>query len=138
MNMKNNRTAIGLAVGLVAAVATLALGYGGLGWSMMSVEEALFPAIVLGPYAALAGLLWWQRRHPRRAILLLAAMVVVTVFGAYGFGTACYRRHASELGRMAMDLSAMVVPAVQWMVTAVVAGLISGMSLHARYTRRKS
>lgn len=49
---------------LIGAAGSLAIGFGGLGWSMMSVEDALIFRWVIGPYAVLASLTVWRRWNP--------------------------------------------------------------------------
>ena len=110
---------------LLGAGGSLAIGFAGLGWTVMSVEDVLIFPLVMGPYAMLAGLTVWRRSKPKEVSVLAASVILVIACGCWGFGTSLYRRHSLPDAVMVMDLSPLVVPALQWAFTSIV-GIILG------------
>jgi hypothetical protein len=110
---------------LIGAGGSLAIGFAGLGWTVMSVEDALIFPLVMGPYAMLAGLTVWRRSKPKEVRILAASVIVVVAYGCWGFGTSLYRRHSIPDAKMVMDLSPLVVPALQWAFTCIVGIILS-------------
>ena len=112
-----------LSVCLCAAVGSLAIGFAGHGWSLMSVEDVLVFPLVTGPYAVIAAIAWWRRYSHRESIILLAVVLLVGAYGLWSFGTSAYRRHVDPSGEMAMNLSPLVIPALQWLAVTILAAV---------------
>lgn len=105
----------------IAAVGSLAIGFAGHGWSLMSAEDVLVVPLVVGPYAIIAALAGWRRSSRKESIFLLAVVLLVSIYGLWSFGASAYRRHVDPRGGMAMDLNSLVVPAFQWFAVTILA-----------------
>ena len=125
-----------LALCLIGAIGSLAIGFGGLGWSLMSIDDALIFPLVIGPYAVFASLTVWRRSNPVEVMVLLVSVILVVAYGFWGFGLSLYRRYSTPGGSMAMDLSPLVVPALQWVFTCVI-GIIVGVTAAIKSRRQR-
>jgi hypothetical protein len=112
-----------LSVCLCAAVGSLAIGFAGHGWSLMSIEEVLVFPLVVGPYSVIAVLAWWRRYSHKESMLLLAVVLLLGACGIWSFGASAYRRHVDPSGEMAMNLSPLVIPALQWLAVTILAAV---------------
>jgi hypothetical protein len=110
-----------LGVCFFAAIGSLAIGFAGHGWSLMSAEDVLIFPLVVGPYAVIAVIAWWRRYSHKESILLLAVVLLIAAYGLWSFGASSYRRHVDPRGGMAMDLSPLVVPTLQWLAVTILA-----------------
>ena len=100
----------------------------------MSADDALIFPLVIGPYALIVGLAWWRRWCPGESRILLVTVTLVMAYGFWAFGTSCYRRFSIPSDEVAMDLSPLVAPAIQFLVAAVL-GLIMGVAAMVRSLR---
>lgn len=125
-----------IALCLIGAIGSLAIGFGCLGWSVMSVDDVLIFPIVTGPYAVLAGLAVWRRSNPVEARGLLVSVILVAAYGIWAFGLSVYRRYNMPDGSMAMDLSPLVVPAMQSVFTCAIA-VVAGVTASVKLMRRR-
>jgi hypothetical protein len=130
-------TKVILCICFLGALGSLVIGFAGLGWSLMSAEEVLIFPLVVGPYAVIVVIAWWRRRSHKESMLLLTAVFVIAAYGLWSFGASSYRRHFDPHGGMAMDLSPLVVPALQWLVVTILAAVI-GVASAVRSKDRKA
>ncbi len=114
-----------LAICLLGAVGSLVIGFAGGGWSLMSPEDVLIFPLVVGPYALLAAVAWWRRSSGWQSLVLLGTVLLITSYGFWAIGTSVYRSHSDPNGEVAMDLSPVVVPAMQWLVAVSLATLLA-------------
>ena len=110
-----------LSVCLFASVGSLAIGFAGHGWSLISAEDVLIFPLVVGPYAVIAVLAWWRRSSHKESMVLLAVVLLLGAYGLWSFGASAYRRQVDPSYGMAMDLSPLVVPALQWLAVTILA-----------------
>ena len=106
------------------AVGSLAIGFASGTWSLMSGEDALIFPLVAGPYAVIAAVAWWRRSSSRESLVLLGTVILIGVYGLVAIGASAYRFHTTPHDEIAMDLTPVVVPAVQWLVAVSVAALL--------------
>ena len=131
-------TKITLVLCLIGAIGSLMIGFGGLGWSLMSIGDALIFPLVIGPYAVFAGLTLWRRSNPVEVRILLVSVILVAAYGFWAFGLSLYRRLQMPDESMAMNLSALVVPALQWVFTCVIFVIVGVMAfIKSRRQRRR-
>jgi hypothetical protein len=119
---------ITLSVCALAAVATFALGFAGCGWSIMVPEDALVVPLVLSPYALLGLMAWWRRKRRVASAVVLASTLLVAAAGLLAFGADAWRVQTEPQHGMAMRLTVIIVPVLQWAATAVL-GLGLAVSL---------
>lgn len=112
-----------LSVCLCAAVGSLAIGFAGHGWSLMFAEDVLVFPLVAGPYAVIAVMAWRRRHSHRESIFLLAFALLAGAYGLLCFGASSYSRHVDPSGEMAMNLSPLVIPALQWVAVTILAAV---------------
>ena len=105
------------------AVGSLVIGFASGTWSLMSGEDALIFPLVTGPYAVIAAVAWWRQSSSRES-LLLGTVMLIGVYGVVAISTSAYRFHTTPHDEIAMDLTPVVVPAVQWLVAVSVAALL--------------
>lgn len=119
-----------LSVCFLGAIGSLVIGLVGLGWGVLAAAEdvVVFP-LVVGPYAVLAFLAWWRRCSYRDSVLLLAVAILIAAYGFWSFGVSSYRRHFDPYGGMAMDLSPLVVPALQWLAVTILAAVFGAAAV---------
>lgn len=112
------------AVCLCGALGSLAIGFASGVWSLMSAEDALIFPLVTGPYIVIAAVAWWRRTSSWESKLLLGAVILIGVYGLWAISTSAYRFHTNPRDEVAMDLTPVVVPALQWLVAVSVAALL--------------
>lgn len=118
-----------LGICFFGAIGSLVIGFTGQGWSLMSAEDVLIFPLVAGPYAVIGVIAWWRRCSHKESMLLLTAVILVAAYGFWPFGASSFRRHFDPHGGMAMDLSPIVVPAVQWLAVTILAAVIGVAAL---------
>jgi hypothetical protein len=104
---------------VLAALATFVLGFAGCGWSIMVPEDAVVVPLVLSPYALLTIMAWWRRKRRVASVVILAATFLVAAAGLLAFGTDAWRVQSEPHYGMAMRLTVIVVPVLQWVATVV-------------------
>ena len=127
-----------LAICLVGAIGSLAIGFGGIGWSLMSVEDALIFPLVVGPYALIGGLVWWRRTSPRESFVLLVTVLLIAIYGFWAFGVSFHSRYSNPQGQTATDLTPLVVPMLQWLVTMILTLLLGAAAAIRSFTIKPS
>jgi hypothetical protein len=110
---------ITLSVCALAAVATLALGFAGCGWSILVPEDALVVPLAVGPYALLGLMAWWRRKRRVASAVVLVSTLLVAAVGLLAFGADAWRVQTDPQHGMAMRLTVIVVPVLQWAATVV-------------------
>jgi hypothetical protein len=110
---------ITLSVCALAAFATLALGFAGCGWNIMVPEDALVVPLAFGPYALLGFMAWWRRKRRAASAVILASTLLVAAAGLLAFGADAWRVQTDPQHGMAMRLTVVVVPVLQWAAAAV-------------------
>ena len=113
-----------LGICFFGAIGSLVIGFAGHGWSLMSAEDVLIFPLVVGPYAGIGVIAWWRRWSYAESMLLLTAVILIAAYGLLSLGASSYRRHFDPHGGMAMDLSPLVVPALQWFAVTILAFVI--------------
>lgn len=122
---------------VIAAVGTLAIGFAGLGWSLMSAEDVLVFPLVVGPYAVIAAIAWWRRYSHKESMVLLAVVLLLGAYGLWSFGASSYLRHVDPREGMAMDLSPLLIPALQWLAVTILAAAFGvGAVVRSRVSNR--
>ena len=109
------------AVCFLASAITLVLGYTSTAGPQHN--DGILIAFVLGPYLLLGLLARWQRAESIVSWLLLAVTVIVATWGLSLFGLDSYWYHTDWQYRMAMRLTVLLVPLLQWAAVLVV-GLV--------------
>jgi len=110
---------ITLGVCTLASFATLALGFAGCGWNILVPEDALVVPLAFGPYALLGLMAWWRRKRRVASAVVLASTLLVAAAGLLAFGADAWRVQSDPQHGMAMRLTVLVVPALQWAATVV-------------------
>ncbi len=114
---------------VAGAIGSLLIGFVGIGWSMLSAEDGLIFPLVVGPYVMIAGLAWWRRTSPWESRVLLVTVGLVIAYGFWVFGQACYRQFNVTHDEIAMDLSPLVAPVFQFLLTTIVGLVLGAMSV---------
>ena len=110
-----------LVICAVGAIGSLWIGFAGLGWSLMVAEDILIFPLVTGPYALIAGLAWWQRSSRQVSIALLLIALLFSTYGFWSLGSSFYLRYSRRQAEHAMDLTPIVMPAIQWLLSIALA-----------------
>ena len=122
---------------LVGAVGSLMIGFGSLGWSLMSADDSLIFPLVSGPYAMIACLTWWRRSSSSELKVLPGTLILVMTFGLWGLCFSAYRRFSTVHDEVAMDLTPLLVPVVQCLFISLI-GIFLGVVAVARSLRRSA
>jgi len=109
---------------LCGAVGSLVIGFGSGIWSLMTAEDVLIFPLVVGPYAVIAAVAWWRRASSWESQLLVGAVILIGVYGFWAISNSAYRSHTTPDDEVAMDLTPVVVPALQWLVAVSIAALL--------------
>jgi hypothetical protein len=84
--------------------------------------------MVLSPYALLGLMAWWRRKRRVASAVVLASTLLVAAAGLLAFGADAWRVQTEPQHGMAMRLTVIIVPVLQWAATAVL-GLGLAVSL---------
>lgn len=118
-----------LSLCLAGAIGSVLIGFMGIGWSLISVEDGLIFPLVIGPYVIIASLAWWRRTSPWESWMLLATVAIVMPYGFWAFGLACYHRFSATHDEIAMDISPLVASVLQFLLTFAVSVVIGVASI---------
>jgi len=116
------------AICVCAAVGSLGIGFASGVWSLLSGQDAWIVPLVAGPYAVIAAVAWWRRSRLWESSLLLGTLLLIGAYGLVAISVSAYRFHTGRHDPMAMDLTPLVVPALQWLVAVSVAALLGAIA----------
>jgi hypothetical protein len=126
-----------MAICVLAAAATLIVGFTGCDWSILTPGDAWVVPIVLAPYVLLGLLAWWRRESRAASVLVLVAVLVLAGAGLGLFGLDAYGRATDPRYGMAMHFQVVGVPALQGLGVLVLGlALLAGRAVGRLRTRR--